>query len=72
MPRFRRLCLDIDDWNVAVGGSVEYYDDTQNGATACAVLEVPKELGLSQEQVLQQLRDLGWPQEALPFNWPRA
>lgn len=71
MGKFRRLCLDLDDWNVVLGGSVEYYDDTQVGHTATVVAMVDHKSPPSQEEMLTTLRGLGWPQESLAFTWPQ-
>jgi len=70
MARFRRLCVDIDDWGVVVGGSAEYYDDSQAPHVATAVLTDSDVSSRSRYAVLDILDQLGWPQEALAFPWP--
>lgn len=70
MARFKRLCVDVDDWGVVVGGSCEYYDDSQVPHVATAVLSGPQVDGKSRERVLAELDALGWPQESLPLLWP--
>jgi hypothetical protein len=67
VARFRRLCVDLDAWNVVVGASVEFYDDTElkaQAVTVCAPMELA---GRGRHEMLEYLEMLGWYQPGLPF-----
>lgn len=70
MARWRRVCIDLDDSDCPIGGSIEYYSDSRMDAEAVLVLAQGEWLGRSSREMLDHLVDLGWSQMSLPLDWP--
>lgn len=76
--RWRRICVDVSDGGDVLGGSVELYDDSQEGANVVCVASEGEIIGKNPGQLHQHLYDhFRWAQLALLFppedeDWPSS
>jgi hypothetical protein len=68
MTRWRRLCIDLDDYDCPIGGSVEYYSDSKLDPERITVLSRFEWNGRTPAELLEHLVDLGFAQQE--FDWP--
>jgi hypothetical protein len=68
MTRWRRLCLDLDDYDCPIGGSIEFYSDSKLDADRITVLSRGEWHVRTPTELLEHLLDLGWTQPILPFE----
>lgn len=69
--RWRRICVDVSDGGDVLGGSVELYDDSQEGANVVCVAAPGEVEGRNPGIAFQHLYDhFRWQQLALKFPGP--
>lgn len=67
MARWRRICIDLDDYDCPIGGSIEHYGDSRLDPESITVLARGEWNGRSPEELLENLVALGWSRTVLPF-----
>jgi hypothetical protein len=70
--RWRRLCIDVDEYGEVIGGSVEYYSDRTVSADHVLVLSQSDWKGRLPGMVLYYEMTLDWPDSQLPFTFSRG
>lgn len=68
MPRWRRLCIDVDEQLHVLGASIEWYTDQDVAADEILVLAQTDWANLSVAQALIVLCAIEWRQPTLPFG----